>query len=417
MRAEKSIKKRRNKTIRTRAQLLEWLVHNSVRNGLKRMAPSMAGVRNRMLNRIRVSSVKGHPSMPTFAGPVTSLTVAKGRDATLKCVVDNLGDYRVAWVHVDKQTLLTIHTHVITRNKRVSVSHYNFRTWLLHLKYVEPEDSGYYMCQVNTQPMISQVGYLEIVVPPEFVNDVVNRNISVAENANISLSCRATGNPIPKIKWRREDGQPIIVGQKKVELYDGEELVLHKVSRQSMGAYLCIASNGVPPAISRRMHVDITFPPMIWIPNQLVGAAEGQTIALECNTEAHPAATNFWVRNDHVVGTSDSKFETYQVVNGYKVHMKIVIKNLNENDYGIYRCVSKNALGETAGSVNLYKVRATSSYNKNIPPTSTLPDQEILNIPVEPEMEVLEKAGIQDNLSFQEEETEISVEHSTVRMA
>ncbi|PRD29808.1 UNVERIFIED_CONTAM: hypothetical protein NCL1_28274 [Trichonephila clavipes] len=102
---------------------------------------------------------------------------------------------------------------------------------------------------------------------------------------------------------------------------------------------------------------------MIWIPNQLVGAAEGQTIALECNTEAHPAATNFWVRNDHVVGTSDSKFETYQVVNGYKVHMKIVIKNLNENDYGIYRCVSKNALGETAGSVNLYSKISFRSYN------------------------------------------------------
>lgn len=52
-------------------------------------------------------------------------------------------------------------------------------------------------------------------VPPEFVSEVVNRNISVAENANITLSCRATGNPIPKIKWRREDGQPIIVGHEK----------------------------------------------------------------------------------------------------------------------------------------------------------------------------------------------------------
>lgn len=52
-------------------------------------------------------------------------------------------------------------------------------------------------------------------MPPEFVNEVVNRNISVAENANITLSCRATGNPIPKIKWRREDGQPIIIGQEK----------------------------------------------------------------------------------------------------------------------------------------------------------------------------------------------------------
>lgn len=33
--------------------------------------------------------------MPAFASPISSLTVAKGRDATLKCVVDNLGDYRV----------------------------------------------------------------------------------------------------------------------------------------------------------------------------------------------------------------------------------------------------------------------------------------------------------------------------------
>lgn len=38
---------------------------------------------------------KGHSSMPAFASPISSLTVAKGRDATLKCVVDNLGDYRV----------------------------------------------------------------------------------------------------------------------------------------------------------------------------------------------------------------------------------------------------------------------------------------------------------------------------------
>ncbi|XP_071034783.1 lachesin isoform X2 [Parasteatoda tepidariorum] len=364
-----------------------------------------------LISGVAIYQHEGHPSMPTFAGPVSSLTVAKGRDATMKCVVDHLGDYRVAWVHVDKQTLLTIHTHVITRNKRVSVSHYNFRTWLLHLKSVEPEDSGYYMCQVNTQPMISQVGYLEIVVPPEFVNEVINRNISVAENANITLSCRATGNPIPKIKWRREDGQPIIIGQQKMDLFDGEELILRKVSRQSMGAYLCIASNGVPPAISRRMHIDITFPPMIWIPNQLVGAAEGNPIALECNTEAHPAATNFWVRNDHVVGASSEKYETYQIVNGYKVHMKIVVKNLNKDDFGVYRCVSKNALGETAGSVNLYKIK-TSTHNI-IPPVSTPPEQPIINILEETEEEKLSKTSMQDNLSLQEQETEFSIEHST----
>ncbi|KAG8176126.1 hypothetical protein JTE90_014080 [Oedothorax gibbosus] len=358
------------------------------------------------------NSTGHHPSMPTFAGPMTSLTVAKGRDATLKCVVDNLGDYRVAWVHVDKQTLLTIHTHVITRNKRVSVSHYSYRTWLLHLRNAEQEDAGYYMCQVNTQPMISQVGYLDIVVPPEFINEVVNRNMSVAENANITLSCKATGNPLPKIKWKREDGQPIIVSTQKVDMYDGEELVLNKISRQSMGAYLCIASNGVPPAISRRMYIDITFPPMIWIPNQLVGASEHQTISLECNTEAHPTATNFWVRDDHVVGKSDHKYETQQEVNGYKASMRLVINNIVPSDYGTYRCVSKNALGETAGSVNLYRIKSTTSYNRNIPLTSTQSGKEIPVIRDEVEKVSYEQAGAQD-LSLQEKETEISVEQSS----
>ena len=34
--------------------------------------------------------------------------------------------------------------------------------------------------------------------------------------------------------------------------YQGEQLHLTKVSRTDMGAYLCIASNDVPPAVSKR---------------------------------------------------------------------------------------------------------------------------------------------------------------------
>lgn len=34
---------------------------------------------------------------------------------------------------------------------------------MLHVSSVQQEDRGYYMCQVNTNPMISQVGYLQVV--------------------------------------------------------------------------------------------------------------------------------------------------------------------------------------------------------------------------------------------------------------
>lgn len=38
-----------------------------------------------------------------------------------------------------------------------------------------------------------------------------------------------------------------------VNVVDGEVLHVTKVSRLHMGAYLCIASNGVPPSISKRV--------------------------------------------------------------------------------------------------------------------------------------------------------------------
>jgi len=113
-----------------------------------------------------------------------------------------------------------------------------------------------------------------------------------------------------------------------------------------MGAYLCIASNGVPPTVSKRImlvvhckcfdercaaskplallrratdsrlvasrcsrlsHQLLTVSPMISIPNQLVGAQEGQQMMLECHSEAYPKSINYWTRENNVIianGTS-----------------------------------------------------------------------------------------------------------------
>lgn len=59
--------------------------------------------------------------------------------------------------------ILTIHRHVIARIPRFGITYDSQKTWLLHVKGAQPEDRGYYMCQVNTNPMISQVGYLQVV--------------------------------------------------------------------------------------------------------------------------------------------------------------------------------------------------------------------------------------------------------------
>jgi hypothetical protein len=78
-------------------------------------------------------------------------------------------------VKADTKAIQAIHDHVITHNPRVSVSHSDYSTWNLHVKNVQEEDRGMYMCQINTDPMKSQVrelllSFVSIRVAVNFVS-------------------------------------------------------------------------------------------------------------------------------------------------------------------------------------------------------------------------------------------------------
>ncbi|CAG9802032.1 unnamed protein product [Chironomus riparius] len=304
---------------------------------------------------------------PRFAQPIPNVTVAVGRDANLPCVVEHLGTYKVAWIHIDRQMILTIHRHVISRIPRYSITYDNSNTWMLHVNQAQQEDRGYYMCQVNTNPMISQVGYLQVVVPPNILDiESTPSSVAVRENQSINMTCRADGFPTPKIIWRREDGQSITVERKKkVMVYDGDVLHLTKLSRNEMGAYLCIATNGIPPSVSKRIILDVEFSPMIWVPNQLVGAPSGTDVTIDCHTEAHPRAIIYWVYNQVMVLPSKKYIIDYNE-NSYRAHMKLTIKNLSAGDFGNYRCISKNSLGETEGSIRVYEIPLPATPSKQV---------------------------------------------------
>lgn len=48
------------------------------------------------------------------------------------------------------------------------------------------------------------------------------------------------------------------------------------------------------------------------------------------------------------------KYEPEIIEEGYKVYMKLRINYLEMNDYGIYKCISKNAVADMEGSINIY---------------------------------------------------------------
>lgn len=47
---------------------------------------------------------------------------------------------------------------------------------------------------------------------------------------------------------------------------------------------------------------------MIWVQNQLVGAAIGQKVTLECHSEAYPKSINYWMKNDTIITSGELVF-------------------------------------------------------------------------------------------------------------
>ncbi|KAG8192564.1 hypothetical protein JTE90_015199 [Oedothorax gibbosus] len=296
---------------------------------------------------------------PEFVQSIPNVTAVLGGEADLLCTVENLGSYRVAWIRVESQTILTIHKNVISRNYRISLNHKDHRHYNLHIVNVQEVDRGSYMCQINTVPMKKQIGYLDVVVPPQFNQSDRSSEVLAREGNNVSLSCAVTGHPHPSVTWQREDGQSFLAGQvhnriKKLT-YEGEELVIHKVSRLHMGTYICTAENGVPPSMARRTQLYVHFPPMLWIPNQLIGGSVSSTVVLECLVEAFPKSLNYWTRQDGTLLISGERHAVTVQENTYKMHMKLTIRRLAKADFGTYTCLARNSLGTTEGTIRLYE--------------------------------------------------------------
>jgi len=316
------------------------------------------GEREKRQKEIIVNDILSEESLqPYFPSIVENVTVSHGRKAILKCEVENLRNYKVAWVRVDTQTILTIHNNVITRNPRISLSRPGENKWYLHMNSVQENDRGWYMCQINTDPMVHRSGYLEVVVPPKIIQSGPS-DMVVREGENVTLACDANGYPPPHIVWRREDGDDIVIQGKKVNIIERAQLRLEKISRLNMGDYLCVASNGIPPSASNRFSVRVQFPPMFWIPSQLEAVYRGQDVTIECHSEAFPKSINYWVNNKGAMLVSNDKYEAVSVDSGYKVFMKLHIRNVTKKDFMEYRCVAKNSLGHSDGSITLYEVAA-----------------------------------------------------------
>uniref|UniRef100_A0A8W7PR12 Ig-like domain-containing protein n=1 Tax=Anopheles coluzzii TaxID=1518534 RepID=A0A8W7PR12_ANOCL len=319
---------------------------------------------------------------PEFEGTIQNISSPTGREAILTCSVKNLGRYKVGWLRASDQTVLALQGRVVTHNSRISVVHEDFRTWRLRIRQLRESDRGCYMCQINASPMKKQIGCIDVQVPPDIINEESSADIAVQEGEDATIVCKAVGHPTPRVTWKREDGEYMLLRKPqsreliRVEAYNGTHLHLPKLERRQMGAYLCIASNDVPPAVSKRVSLSVHFAPSVRPTSQLLGAPLGSDVQLECTVEASPMPVSYWLKGGRVLpnsfaGAANGNYEQpglsrpemlldgpkYGITedrHGFRTNMRLVVRSFSPADVGTYHCVSTNSLGRADGTMRLY---------------------------------------------------------------
>lgn len=86
------------------------------------------------------------------------------------------------------------------------------------------------------------MGYLLPTVPPDILYDETSVDQAVQEGENATLVCRATGHPPPRITWRREDGEAILVRKGHRDLVKGKKETFTDALKEFNVPLLCSPS-------------------------------------------------------------------------------------------------------------------------------------------------------------------------------
>ncbi|XP_008203766.1 hemicentin-2 isoform X2 [Nasonia vitripennis] len=261
-------------------------------------------------------TVPRHEQQPEFLAPLENHTVTQGRDVCFTCLVNHLRSYKVAWIKSDSREILAMHTHMVAPNPRLSVTHNGHNAWKLHVLNVKPSDSGTYMCQVNTDPMRSLLGYMKVVIPPDIRDlDEAQNQLSSLERGEVRLRCQATGTPQPEVTWRREDGSSIILRTENSRLI-------------------------VKPSIRTK--------------EQVVFAHVNGDVTLKCLVEASPKSLTSWYAETGLkIGSSERHSVTESAINDYTHQVNLTIRRVRASDWTAYTCLTENSFGTASASIRL----------------------------------------------------------------
>ncbi|XP_030205557.1 B-cell receptor CD22 [Gadus morhua] len=201
----------------------------------------------------------------------------------------------------------------------------------LVFSYIVSSDSGQYRCEAqNTIGKRYVDNTIDVKYGPKHTFWSSSPSGEIEEGSSVTLSCSSDANPAAEYTWFKNN-QPLLWGPSQRHTFPS-------VRPEDRGTYRCHAENKYGHLSSNSMFLNVTYAPKT--PSVTVSPSgeieEGSSVTLSCSSDANPAATYTWFKDNQTLLWGPSQPHTFPSV--------------RPEDRGTYRCHAENQYGQLSSN-------------------------------------------------------------------
>ncbi|XP_048199816.1 neural cell adhesion molecule 1 isoform X1 [Perognathus longimembris pacificus] len=226
---------------------------------------------------------------------------------------------------------------------------------------VDKSDEAEYVCIAENKAGEQDASiHLKVFAKPKIT--YVENQTAMELEEQVTLTCEASGDPIPSITWRTStrnisseektlDGHMVVRSHARVS-----SLTLKSIQYTDAGEYICTASNTIGQD-SQSMYLEVQYAPKLQGP-VAVYTWEGNQVNITCEVFAYPSATISWFRDGQLLPSSN--YSNIKIYNTPSASYLEVTPD-SENDFGNYNCTAVNRIGQESLEFILVQADTPSS--------------------------------------------------------